>query len=155
MYLSKPFPSGRTRVPARQLTTLESWRGATKSAAHDDLIGGELTQFWLQQQTIFRLEDELEAAKRSSERARYASPTRVVRNHDEILRMTSQLFPEVTISLAVETDPEIDDDDYFVVSVTARGAFDDLAVAHRDWHRRLLELAPETATYYRLSLGIQ
>jgi hypothetical protein len=119
------------------------------------LIGGELTQFWLQQQTIFRLEDELEAAKRSSERARYASPTRVVRNHDEILRMTSQLFPEVTISLAVETDPEIDDDDYFVVSVTARGAFDDLAVAHRDWHRRLLELAPETATYYRLSLGIQ
>jgi len=75
-------------------------------------------------------------------------------NHDAILKMTAELFPKARIVVSEESDPEVDDDEYFAVLVETPGSVDDVVALHREWHDRIGSIAPETANFYRLLLDI-
>jgi hypothetical protein len=113
--------------------------------------GMDLGQFFQKQLQIAQLEDEL---SRLLQRRKYASPTRTLNNHRAILEATQQLFPKASISVTEESDPEIEDDEYFSVLVQTPGTVDEVVALHREWHNRIRHVAPETASFYCLLLDI-
>jgi hypothetical protein len=84
-----------------------------------------------------------------------ASPAVAVRNHQAILQCTTEVFPGAKIDVEEAADPEIEGDEYLVVLVTTRGEARDIAARHREWHRRVRAVAPQTAGSYRLLLDVQ
>lgn len=98
--------------------------------------------------------EELAAAQNEMPSRRFVPPTIVVRNHDAVLRFTSQLFPAARISVTQEADPEIENDEYFAILVETPGSVDHVVALHREWHNRIGSIAPETSRCYRLLLDI-
>jgi hypothetical protein len=76
-------------------------------------------------------------------------------DHEEILRVTRDVFPASNISVCEEVDPESDSDKYFVVSVVTRGEIDDLATRHRQWHHSARVVASSRANNYRLLIDVE
>ncbi|HEY2412639.1 MAG TPA: hypothetical protein VGI40_10375 [Pirellulaceae bacterium] len=127
---------------------------AAVAEAHPALVetsGMELAHFLQQQLRISQLEDEL---SRVNEYRRFASPTRTLQNHKAILEMTAEVFPNANVSVLEESDPEIENDEHFAVSVRTPGTVDEVVALHGEWHRRLRQVAPETASFYCLLLDI-
>ncbi len=111
----------------------------------------DIGQFFQQQIKISQLEDELSQSRQTR---RYATPTLTLRNHNAILELTAELFPKAKITVSEESDPEIEDDEYFVITVETPGSVGELVKCHREWHCRIVKVAQETAIAYRLSLDI-
>jgi hypothetical protein len=83
------------------------------------------------------------------------APPVVVRNHEAILRLTAEIFPAGEIAVTEEIDPEIPGPEYFVVNVRTSGEIRELVAKDGQWHHRIWDVAPETASSYRLSLGVE
>ena len=83
------------------------------------------------------------------------APPVVVRNHEAILRLTGEIFPASEIAVTEEVDAEIPGPEYFVVNVRTSGEIRALVAKDGEWHHRIWDVAPETASSYRLSLGVE
>jgi hypothetical protein len=83
------------------------------------------------------------------------APPQVLRNHDAILRLTAEIFPRGEISVTEEVDAETPGPEYFVVNVKTSGEIQELVAKDGEWHHRLWDVAPQTASSYRLSLGVE
>jgi len=122
----------------------------------DEIAGTDLRQFVIDLQLRGQLEDELAAARLAIEELkRNASPPCTIRNHAAILQATAELFPAAQVTVEVESDPEGGDEEFFAVCVATPGEVNDLVARHGKWHSRKREIAPETASFYRLLLDIQ
>jgi hypothetical protein len=116
----------------------------------------DLRQFLVDLQLRGELEDELAAARLTIEELkRHASPPCTIRNHAAILQATAELFPAGQVTVTVESDPESGDEEFFAINVATPGDVNDLVARHSQWHSRKREVAPETASSYRLLLDIQ
>jgi hypothetical protein len=82
------------------------------------------------------------------------SPSVAVQDCQAILQLTAEIFASNHVTVACEFDPEIVGKEYWVVSVKTQGELPDLLAKDSDWHHRIWEVAPETASYYCLSLGM-
>jgi hypothetical protein len=83
------------------------------------------------------------------------APPVVLRNHEAILKLTAEIFPGGEIAVTEELDAEIAGPEYFVVNVKTQGEIGILVAKDGEWHHRIWEVAPETASSYRLSLGVE
>ena len=83
------------------------------------------------------------------------SPALVIRNHVAILAMTAEVFPGGKIEVEEGVDPEIEDETYLVVNVTTSDDVRQAVARNIEWHRRLREVACQTARSYRLSLDLR
>jgi hypothetical protein len=83
------------------------------------------------------------------------APPVVLRNHEAILKLTAELFPGGEITVTEEVDPEIPGPEYFVINVRTNGEVPELVAKDGDWHHRIWDVAAETASSYRLSLGVE
>jgi len=81
-----------------------------------------------------------------------AVPTQL--DHDAVLKMTAVVFSGAKIEFGTGIDPEIEDDEFFVVTVTTTGSIDELLLRDRQWHHLLWEVAPATGSCYRLLMDI-
>ena len=77
-----------------------------------------------------------------------------MRNHEAILKLTSEVFSTDQIVVTHELDPEIVGKEYLVVSVKTQGEMPELLAKDSQWHHRIWDVAPETASYYCLSLDL-
>ena len=75
-------------------------------------------------------------------------------NHDAVLLMTADVFPRGKIEIGTGIDPEIEGDEYVVVSVTTPGNVTELVARDGEWHRRLREVVGSRASSYRLDLSV-
>jgi hypothetical protein len=75
-------------------------------------------------------------------------------HHNAILKMTAEVFPGAKIELGTSIDPEIEGDEYFVVSVEAPGAVKELVARHGQWHRRMRAIIGPASSSYRLDLHV-
>jgi hypothetical protein len=82
------------------------------------------------------------------------APPVVLRNHEAILKLTAEIFPGAVIAVSVELDAEIPGPEYFVINVRTQGEIRELVAKDGEWHHRIWDVAPETASSYRLSLGV-
>jgi hypothetical protein len=85
---------------------------------------------------------------------RPADPHQRAGNHDAILKMTAELFPGAKIELGASIDPEIEGDEFFVVSVVASGTVDELVAREGQWHRRMRAIIGPLTTSYRFDLHV-
>jgi hypothetical protein len=68
--------------------------------------------------------------------------------------MTRELFPGEVVARR-KADPEIVGETYYSIRVQAHGSAAEIAAKDGLWHKRLLEIAPEPAGLYRLSMDVQ
>jgi hypothetical protein len=80
-------------------------------------------------------------------------PLVALQNYEAIVKLTSEIFATDRITVTREFDPEIVGKEYWVVSVTTQGDVPELLAKDAQWHHRIWDVAPETASYYCLSLG--
>jgi hypothetical protein len=67
----------------------------------------------------------------------------------EIVQISTELFPG-SLEVRVETDPEMPEDSFLVLTVHADGPAKDIVRRRREWHRRVSEMLP--GTEIRLSI---
>ncbi len=77
-----------------------------------------------------------------------------LRDYQAILKLTAEVFASDQITVAHEFDPEIASKEYWVVSVKTQSELPDLLAKDSEWHHRIWEVAPETASAYCLSLDL-
>jgi hypothetical protein len=82
------------------------------------------------------------------------SPDAASRNHEAILKLTAEIFASDKIVVTNECDPEIAGKEYLVVSVHTQGEISELVAKNCQWHHRIWDVAPETASFYCLSLDL-
>ena len=70
-----------------------------------------------------------------------------------ILEFTAELFKNPA-SITVEADPEIPGLESLVVRVAAAGSVAEIVELHSTWHRKVLEIAGDSAHQYRLALEV-
>jgi hypothetical protein len=150
LLFENPFLERRFRIASRFSGGLRANRIRGEGVEHIAPVG-DLVQF---------LDREFQASPIADMQCRWAQgprfeySTRNTRDHEIILKMTAELFPHASISLSQESDPEIEDDDYFAILVETPGTVDEVVGLHREWHNRIGSVAPETASFYRLLLDI-
>jgi len=72
---------------------------------------------------------------------------------ETMLTMTRQLFPgEVVVRR--KADPEIAEEAFYSIRVRASGSVADVVAKDRQWHERLVEIVPESAGLFRLSMEV-
>jgi hypothetical protein len=86
--------------------------------------------------------------------AAYGDPAQAQRCHEAILQMTAEVFPGAKIELGTGIDPEIEGDEYPVVSVAAPGTVDELVSRNGEWHERMRAIIGPHADGYRLDLHV-
>lgn len=65
--------------------------------------------------------------------------------HDEIVRVTKELFPgDVTIK--IDVDPEYPRDSFHVVHASGSGEIKEIEDRRIEWHKRLRKLSPDLGT---------
>ena len=75
-------------------------------------------------------------------------------DHTAILSMSAEVFPNAKIDLGTSIDPEIENWEHFVVSVTISGDVSDRIARDREWHRRLCTEYRSVARQYVLDIHI-
>jgi hypothetical protein len=86
--------------------------------------------------------------------AAHTDPALAQRCHEAILKMTAEVFPGAKIELGTGIDPEIEGDEYPVVSVAASGTVDELVSRNGEWHDRMRAIIGPQAEGYRLDLHV-
>lgn len=81
-------------------------------------------------------------------------PAVALQNYEAILKLTTNIFSTDQITVTHELDPEIVGKEYRVVSVKTRGEIPELLAKDSEWHHRIWDVAPETASSYCLSLDL-
>jgi hypothetical protein len=84
----------------------------------------------------------------------HPTPAAASFNHEAVLNMTAEVFPGAKIELGTGTDPEVEGDEYYVVSVTTAGEVKELVAKDGQWHHRLWDVVPKTASFYRLLMDV-
>jgi hypothetical protein len=69
-----------------------------------------------------------------------------------IKELTERHFPEGPVDVELEFDPEVPSDEFFVFSVTASGAVEQIVARECQWHREIHKLAPDEFDAFRLSV---
>jgi hypothetical protein len=59
----------------------------------------------------------------------------------EIVQISTELFPG-PLEVQLETDPEMPDDSFLVLTVHADGPVKNIVRRRREWHRRVSEMLP-------------
>lgn len=70
-----------------------------------------------------------------------------------ILAFTEELF-RTRASMTLEADPELPDTNYLVVHVKTNAEVAEIVRLNTAWHRRLLEVAGDSAIRYHLFLDV-
>ena len=102
---------------------------------------------------IERLSGEICAVKRSLSAAQPHDGFRAVQIHNAVVALTKRIFGAEP-SIVQECDPEIAGEEYFVVTVAAQGAIEEIVARDCIWHAELTDVAGELSSRYRLSLDI-
>jgi len=75
-------------------------------------------------------------------------------DHQGILKMSAEVFPGAKLELSTSIDPEIENWEHFVISVTVSGDVRDLVAGDRKWHHRLCAEHRDVARHYVLDLNV-
>jgi hypothetical protein len=69
-----------------------------------------------------------------------------------VKELTERHFPEGTVEIEIEADPEVAFYQFFVFSVTASGTAERIVDRECLWHREIHRLAPDDFDAFRLSV---
>lgn len=77
--------------------------------------------------------------------------TKMVR---QVATMTLELFPG-RMAIDTDVDPEIRDDVCLLVQVDASGSVEEIVATERQWHHRLVSIAPQWPGLFCLSVDVR
>lgn len=84
-----------------------------------------------------------------------ASKLGVVSEIESLLAATQAIFPGEAVSIRLEEDPELADDEHFVFVTTASGDVDSIVTKHDCWHRNLRAFRGPRLGLFRLGIEAQ